>query len=346
MRLNPSENALSYASPSRFTDPKDLSYMLDELPDTVEEVCAAASQQVIHHNLLGHFGIKYEQRAEMTRVWPPDLQRVLAELQRAPPHNLTGRRPPKYRVIGACILESHLLAGFLRHRSFKVRVRVGYFRNVENNLPLTTRFWLNALAARGVDLKRLREDSRGWEREVRELTAKQFAIRHRIEHWICECFSERTGSWTLLDADKVFLKAHSGITVPFALPSKYFIGASDAWKEMRTTADFDSDRYAEEPQDGRSHIRSQMLSDFFSLLNHDVAGQGESARSLSFIKERSYDDLSQSELKDLDRLAELLSGNPGVDDLLTFYHDSDTIALPDAEEDPYCFLSGERHATR
>jgi hypothetical protein len=108
---------------------------------------------------------------------------------------------------------------------------------------------------------------------------------------------------------------------------------------MRTDPGFDPDRYSEDPQDGRSHIRSQVLSDFYSLLHHDVAGQGEpSSETWEFVKGRKYQKLSARELEELDRLASVMSEAPGVEQLLELYLRSPTLRLEAAEQDPYCFL--------
>ena len=60
--------------------------------------------------------------------------------------------------------------------------------------------------------------------------------------------------------------------------------------------------------------------DFFSLLNHDVAGKGNSLPDdLKLVKEKDYTDLTDDEIKELDDLADLLSTDPSIIDLITFY---------------------------
>ena len=91
--------------------------------------------------------------------------------------------------------------------------------------------------------------------------------------------------------------------------------------------------------DGRSHIRSQMLWDYFSLLNHDIAGFDEPTQgALHFVKKRTYEELSPLELEELDRLAALLSTGPTVEELASFYRQSTTLRLEDVEKDPYSFV--------
>ncbi len=108
---------------------------------------------------------------------------------------------------------------------------------------------------------------------------------------------------------------------------------------MRNNANFNPNQYAEEPQDGRSHIRSQLLSDFFSLLNHDVVGVDEpSPNAQKFIKERNFEELSTGEAEELDELAGLPSGEHTVDKLIEFYRKSAKLRIKDAEEDPFSFV--------
>jgi hypothetical protein len=108
---------------------------------------------------------------------------------------------------------------------------------------------------------------------------------------------------------------------------------------MRGTEDFNPDQYQEYPQDGHSHIRSQMLLDFFCLLNHDMAGfEDQSGDVMNFIKRKTYADSSPEELEELDMLAELLSQNPTKDELVAFYKNSKTLRIEEVEKDPHSFV--------
>jgi hypothetical protein len=142
----------------------------------------------------------------------------------------------------------------------------------------------------------------------------------------------------------------SDIEVGFHLPRDYFEYAHEAWNKMRATEDFNPDRYAEWPQDGRSHIRSQLLWDFYSLLNHDIAGYDKRAwpeegstteerEVYAFVKEKNFEELSPEELEELDALAMLLSSDSGIEELEPFYRDSETLQIPTMATDPYSYLS-------
>jgi hypothetical protein len=328
-----------YRALSRFTNPGKLRSMLDSLPSDVIGICRFARDQTIHHNLVGYYRISSRQRASLRRVWPPTMEAILGALREMSPFQLALGRAPSQRVLGACILESHFLAGLLRSQNIAARVRVGYFQNVMTNPSVTLPFWEGVAAAKDAQPELRKSDPLRWKKDVDDFTARQFAVDHHIEHWICEYRETDLAAWRLVDANTDFLKAHSGIEVPFVLPPRYFEPAFAAWTKMRAEADFDPDQYAEEPLDGRSHIRFQMLSDFFSLLNHDVAGQDEpTPGATAFISRRKYEELSANELNELDQLADLLSTNPSVDTLRDFYRRSPTLRFEAAELDPHSLV--------
>ncbi len=110
------------------------------------------------------------------------------------------------------------------------------------------------------------------------------------------------------------------------------------------------DRYTEWPQDGRSHIRSQLLWDFYSLLNHDIAGHDQARWSsedsvsaerevYEFVKLRKYEDLSPAEFDELDALAKLLASEPTVNELRSFYRKNETLSIRTIDQDSTSFIS-------
>jgi hypothetical protein len=329
-----------YKSFSRFTDPKDHSAMLDQLPQNALGIADAAKQLTIHHNLLAYFGVPNTKWKQMKRVWPPRVRDLLHALGQTGPGDLYGPRQPEQRIIGACMMESHLLAGMLRYRQIAVKIRAGYFKDVYVTDPEhTVMFWENALRERNVEGDLLKENPQKWKEEIDQFTRGQIDNNHYIEHWLCEYWDPVGEKWRLLDANDTFLQAHSNIEVGYQLPEKHFEYAWEAWQKMRKGDGFNPDQYAEEPQDGRSHIRSQMLWDYFSLLNHDIAGYDEPTQeALHLIKKRTYDELSPLELEELDMLAALLSRGPTVEELVSFYRQSTTLRLENVEKDPYSFV--------
>jgi nicotinic acid phosphoribosyltransferase len=129
------------------------------------------------------------------------------------------------------------------------------------------------------------------------------------------------------------------LDVGFHLPAEHYQYAFEAWKKMRSTEDFNPDQYQEYPQDGRSHIRSSLLLDFYNLLNHDMAGfDDQTGEVMGFIKRKANEEASTQELAELDALAELLSQDPTKEELIAFYQESTALRLEAAEKDPYSLV--------
>ncbi|UCF67199.1 MAG: hypothetical protein JSV80_15695 [Acidobacteriota bacterium] len=338
-----------YRRYSRFTDPGNLSPMLTELPDDVGEIAEVASGLTVHHNLLPYHGVPRSTWPRMKRIWPPKMPDLLTALRDTGPGDLYADRPIEQRVVGGCMLESHLLTGMLRYRGIPVRARAGYFKNVQAHAEHVVDFWEKTLKERGINADLLKTDPQRWREEINAFTRNQVEIDKHIEHWVTEYWNEKTRSWSVLDANTTFLRASSALEVGIHLPREYFEYAFEAWQRMRGSENFNPDQYAEWPQDGRSHIRSQLLWDFYSLLNHDIAGFDQQAwpdddtmsaerEAYVFIKERAFSELSAEELDELDRLALLLAREPTIDELVAFYGDSKTLRLVTAEKDPYSLV--------
>jgi len=341
-----------YTSFSRFTDPGAQAEMLDALPDSPEAIAAVAKKLTVHHNLLAHYDLAKDRWSEVESVWPPRASKALSALAASGPGDLLGERQITERLRGACMSESHLLVSMVRYRRIPVRVRAGYFRDVYNNdEEHIVAFWEKNARAKGVAAQLLEEDPQRWREVNHEYTRKQVADNKCVEHWVAEYWDNERHEWRLLDANDAFLKAMSDIDVGFHLPRRHFEFAFEAWQKMRSAGQsFNPAQYAEWPQDGRSHIRSQLLWDFYSLLNHDIAGYDTTAwpeegdttperEVYAFIKERNYEDLSQGELAELDGLAELLSRDPGISVLVTFYKTSKTLQISTISTDPYSFVA-------
>jgi len=329
-----------YTGYSRFTEPGAEAAQLQDLPGNAMALCEIAEQQTIHHNLMGWFGLDFETTRRMRRVWPPRMPAMLAELEKMPPGNLVDDREPADRIVGACMLESHFLAGLLRTKAIPTRIRAGYFQGIRSNREHIVRFWRAALRARAADDELLRTDPARWEAQLDALSRHNNDIDHHIEHWICEVPDSAGAGWQLVDANRSFLKAHSDLDVGFMLPPEHFEHAWVAWQRMRSAGDdYNPDRHAEEPQDGRSHIRSQLLSDFASLLNHDLIGIDEpDTETAAFIRGQSFDATSAEELSDLDELAAMMAAHPSVEELVAFYHAHPMLRMRGAEADRYSFV--------
>jgi hypothetical protein len=324
---------------SRFTDPGPFAPMLDQLPAEPRAIASVARAQTIHHNLLPYFGVPRDLWPSLPRVRPPRLEAILQALAATPPHTLSEERRPEQRMVSACILESHFLAGLLRHRGHRVRVRVGYFKNIRSNAEHVVDFWERVMREKGVQGDLLERDPELWRETVNAYSQRQNDVDHHIEHWICELWDEETAQWQLLDANDEFLRAHSGLDVGFFLAPDFFEYAHEGWSRIRSD-DCDPEQYREEEQDGRSHARSQLLWDMASLLNHDAAGIDDlNGRDYAFIKRQTYDETSAAELAALDELASLLAAGR-VDDLADFYRATPALRLEGAEGDPHSLVFG------
>ncbi len=329
-----------YMSFSRFTDPEDLNHLLDALPNDVCGLCEVAGQQTIHHLLLSYYGIPTDQWARMTRISPPKMSNLLSKSQDMQTLRLYTKRTPEQRIVGACLMESYFLAGLLRYKNIPVRIRAGFFKDIRNNSAHVVNFWEDVLRKKQWRYALLRAQPAAWFKQINAYTRWQNAINHYVEHWICEYWDRGSNQWRLLDANKTFLKAFGNIDVGFHFPQKHFQYAYEAWYKLRSQRGFNASQYFEAPQDGRSHIRSLLLWDFYSLLNFDIAGLAEPSRNATrFIWHRKYEELSAMELNELDLLAHLFAQDPDKDTLVEFYHHSSTLRLSDAENDPYSFVA-------
>jgi hypothetical protein len=320
--------------------------MLDQLPNDVTGICKIAKQQSIHHNLLPYFDVPADKWNEMKRAWPSGepitgIADMLAILEKEAPHNLYDKRKVEQRIIGACMTESIFLTSLLRHKNIPARIRAGYFKNTMGDHEHIINFWEKVMREKGRKKELLAEDPNEWKKLMNTITKKsQIDADKHIEHWITEYWDEKNNQWRLLDANNMFLKASSNINVGFHLPKKHFEFAHEAWQKMRKLGkDYNPGQNEEWPQDGRSHIRSQMLMDFYNLLNHDMAGfKDRSGDVAKFVKQKDYSDVSQLELDELDALAKLLAKNPAKDELVSFYFNSKTMRIASAEKDRYSFV--------
>jgi hypothetical protein len=317
---------------SRFTDPGAFAPMLAQLPAEPHAIASLARAQTIHHNLLPHFGVARDQWPSLPRARPPRLDLILQALAETPPHTLSEARRPEQRIVSACVLESHFLAGLLRHRGHRVRIRVGYFKNIRSDAEHVVAFWERVMREKGVQADLLDRDPELWRETVNAFSQRQNEVDHHIEHWICELWEEEAAEWRLFDANDEFLRAHSSLDVGFFLAPDFFEYAHEGWLRIRS-GDCEPDQYREDEQDGRSHARSQLVWDLASLLNHDAAGIDDpDGRDYAFIKHQTYEETSAEELAALDELAYLLAAGR-VDELADFYRATPALRLEGAERD-------------
>jgi hypothetical protein len=124
---------------SQYTDPGELGYLYDDLPESIEELCNLIKKQLVHPFDINKFGDKipgdrvYEDRAI------PSVSQMLAELLTRDKNGLLPTRQPEDRLVVACVHHSLLLASILRYRGIPIRIRAGYAKYIgdDNNVRVS-----------------------------------------------------------------------------------------------------------------------------------------------------------------------------------------------------------------
>jgi hypothetical protein len=115
-----------YTSQSFITDPKEYSYLYDDLPRDIPSLCRILQGLVLHYvaerHLVGGL-MPYERLCEIdTRYVPRIYERLLA----MDSHPLTEARTPANRFVGCCRDFSVLFCSMLRHFGIPARTRSGF----------------------------------------------------------------------------------------------------------------------------------------------------------------------------------------------------------------------------
>lgn len=124
--MNNSQNPLEYyKSQGKITDPKEYSYLLDNLPTDIAELCTIVHGVITHRNSTKMYGLELtEQRKQEgeTRYVSKILQKILAYDARL----LTEPRFPERRFAGTCRDFAIMLCAILRHQGVPARLRCGF----------------------------------------------------------------------------------------------------------------------------------------------------------------------------------------------------------------------------
>ena len=335
----PKLNSHSYSEYGRVTDPIDYKSIIQQLPSKVEDIGKIVRNLIIHHNMVVYNDVPLDIQKQMIKIRPVYIPTIFEKMNIKGTDDLLKSRPPSKRILGACRLESHFLASMLKTKGFKVRLRAGYFKNIRQNRSYEIDYWTKNGEGKGIMADLLANDPQEWHRSMREWLEHQNDVDHHIEHWLCEIYNEERGIWQILDANTDFLKTCFNIEVTLFLDKEYFEYAHEAWLQIRNYPNINPDRYMEEPQDGFSHIRSQMLFDYYSLLNFESAGlMANEKELLEFIKKREFSELTDKELITLDNMAQLLSSNPSIEELISFYRQNPVIQFDVISNDLYSFI--------
>lgn len=119
-----------YLEYSTYTDPGEFEFLYNNLPESIEDICALIKKQLIHPFDIEKFGNAipreraYKDRAITT------VEQMLKELFARDSSGLVPTRHPQDRLVVACVHHSLLLASILRHQGIPVRLRAGHAKYI------------------------------------------------------------------------------------------------------------------------------------------------------------------------------------------------------------------------
>ena len=116
-----------YRQCSEFTDPGDLAYLYDGLPDSLPVLCQLLKSQTIHPfaELRRYRDQIPEERTNEDQLYPT-VRSMLEGLLSYDSSGLTRNRKPADRLLLGCRHNSILLASILKYRGIPARVRCGH----------------------------------------------------------------------------------------------------------------------------------------------------------------------------------------------------------------------------
>ncbi len=249
----------NYTQYSRLTDPGENKYLIDELPDDISEICDIANVQLVHYRMLSQ--MKIPKNKWHTKFANHDLKNILDTLKNSGNGKLTKERDLQNRIIGACTKESIFSTGILRSKDVPARMRVGFLTNLYTS-PNSLGFWKNVKEYELRDTTGIYPD---------KFTLNAIKVNRAIEHWVTEFYDENARDWKLLDIRPEYLNAYGKNVDYFLTVNEDFEFGWQVWKRINEK-DFEESAYDEGDLDAKSHVRYQMLMDFYSLLNYDCPG--------------------------------------------------------------------------
>ena len=121
-----------------------------------------------------------------------------------------------------------------------------------------------------------------------------------MEHWVNEYWDFNENRWVLVDVDGYYEYEQRFGYSQFDLPRRKFVTASEAWIGLRkNTLNKKLDVFSLNPLDG---VCEYLFMDFHALMNNEIFYSYQ-----PLYLRGGLHTLSESELQELDRLAELLS---------------------------------------
>jgi hypothetical protein len=121
------ENTLDfYKNFSKYTSPGKYSYLFENLPDSMQDLCELIKCQFIHPVDLGPYKHLIPQNRHYEDRKFPSAEKLLAGLLALDSTGLTFERKPENRLVVTCRYHSILFASILKSRGIPVRLRYGF----------------------------------------------------------------------------------------------------------------------------------------------------------------------------------------------------------------------------
>ena len=126
MISTPSPEILTYySSPGLMTDPGEYTYLFDDLPTNIGELCQLVQNNLLHVFWAERYGRElFEEEKHTVSVRP--VYEKLAIIQQSDPRSLTVARALDKRQIGNCRDYTVLLTAILRYQNVPSRARCGF----------------------------------------------------------------------------------------------------------------------------------------------------------------------------------------------------------------------------
>jgi len=127
IKLEKVDNPLDfYKNYSKYTNPGKYTYLFENLPDSLQNLCKLIKCQFIHPVDLGPYrNLIPESRHYEDRKFP-SAEKLLTGLLALDTNGLTFERKPENRLVVTCRYHSILFASILKSRGIPVRLRYGF----------------------------------------------------------------------------------------------------------------------------------------------------------------------------------------------------------------------------
>lgn len=127
IELEKVENTLEfYKNYSKYTSPGEYSYLFENLPDSLRDLCELIKCQFIHPVDLGHYKDLIPQSRHYEDRKFPSAEKLLTGLLALDSAGLTFERKVENRLVVTCRYHSILFASILKSRGIPVRLRYGF----------------------------------------------------------------------------------------------------------------------------------------------------------------------------------------------------------------------------